>query len=384
MEGKVLFAATVYTHLAAFHLPFMRLLQEQGHEVHAAASPDEGRKDEVESLGVTCHDIPFARSLTSPRNWRAYRELRALLRRERYGLIHVHTPVAAWLTRLAARRSNQGPVLYTAHGFHFFKGAPWTHWLLFYPLERLAARWTDGLVVMNAEDLARAKGMGFVEGENLFLAHGVGVDLTYHFPRSTDGERLRAGLGLSPQDSIVTCVAELIPRKNHRQLLAAWPQVVREVPNAHLLLVGDGQMRDTLEIETTKSGLPNVRFLGFRRDVPQILQTADLLVLVSRHEGLARCIMEAMAVGKPVVATDVRGNRDLAEDGVTGLLVEVGDVPGLAHALIRLLRDSLLRQRMGEAARAKVQDYALGRVLGEMAAIYSRYLDPTLVSRRGR
>ncbi|HAZ30432.1 TPA: glycosyltransferase family 1 protein [Candidatus Acetothermia bacterium] len=372
--GKVLFVATVYTHLAAFHLPFMKLLQGWGYEVHAAASPVEGRKDEVEALGVTCHDIRFSRSLTSTRNWSACRAMRRLLARERYDLIHVHTPVAAWLTRFAARRSVQGPLLYTAHGFHFFTGAPWTHWLFFYPLERLAARWTDGLIVMNSEDLAWAKRMGFVEGVNLFFVHGVGVDLTRHSVATGGREAVRAELGLRPQDLVVTCVAEFIPRKNHAQLLSAWPHVIREIPNAHLLLVGDGWLRASLELQATKNAIPNVCFLGFRRDVSAILQAADVVVLGSKHEGLARCIMEAMAAGKPVVATNVRGSRDLVEDGATGLLVEVGDVPGLARALIHLLRDEELRRRMGKAGQAKVRDYALDRVLDEMASIYRRYL----------
>lgn len=375
-ERKVLFVATVYTHLAAFHVPFIRLLQSWGCEVHAAASPAEGRKDEVEEAGAVCHDIPFARSLTSSQNWRAYRELRALLGRERYDLIHVHTPVAAWLTRLAAHRSRQGPVLYTAHGFHFFRGAPPTHWLLFYPAERIAARWTDALVVMNGEDLAQARTMGFVEGKNLFLVHGVGVDLAAYAPPHGAREAVRAELGLRPDDVAVTCVAEFTPRKNHDQLIAAWTEVVRKSQASHLILVGGGRLREHFERRVQRCAIPNVRFLGFRRDVPTILQASDVLVLVSRHEGLPRSVLEAMAAGLPVVATDVRGNRDLVEDGVNGLLVRVGDVQGLAEALLRLARDPELRRRMGAAGRDKVTDYSLDRVLDEMAAIYRRFLPP--------
>jgi len=374
--ARVLFVATVYTHLAAFHIPFMRLLQSWGCEVHAAASPAEGRKDEVEEDGAICHDIPFARSLTSSQNWRAYRELRALLGRERYDLIHVHTPVAAWLTRLAAHRSRQGPVLYTAHGFHFFRGAPPTHWLLFYPAERIAARWTDALVVMNGEDLAQARTMGFVEGKNLFLVHGVGVDLAAYAPPHGAREAVRAELGLRPDDVAVTCVAEFTPTKNHAQLLAAWPAVAGEAPLAQLLLVGDGRTRAVMEGKARRRAIPNVRFLGFRRDVPAVLAATDVFVLPSTREGLPRSVLEAMAAGLPVVATDVRGNRDLVEDGGNGLLVRVGDVQGLAEALLRLARDPELRRRMGAAGRDKVTDYSLDRVLDEMAAIYRRFLPP--------
>ncbi len=143
MRGKVLLVATVYAHLAAFHIPFMKLLQSWGYEVHAAASPAKGRKEEVEPGGVTCWDIPFARSATSLRNWRAYQELKALLSRNPYDLIHAPTPMAAWLGRLVAKRTSQSPVLYTAHGFNFYKGALWPHWPFYCPAERFAACWTD-------------------------------------------------------------------------------------------------------------------------------------------------------------------------------------------------------------------------------------------------
>lgn len=223
--GKVLFVATVYIHLAAFHIPFMKLLQDWGYEVHVAASPSEGHKDKVETAGVTCWDIPFARSPVSLKNLVAYYRLKALLSQERFDLIHVHTPIAAWLGRLAAKRTHQGPVLYTAHGFHFYKGAPWPYWLFYYPAERLAARWTDGLIVMNSEDLAQAKQMGFREGKNLFFVHGVGVDLKRFASENADIERIWDELGIQPDDIVITYVAEFTPTKNHGWLLRVWNRV---------------------------------------------------------------------------------------------------------------------------------------------------------------
>jgi glycosyltransferase involved in cell wall biosynthesis len=130
-----------------------------------------------------------------------------------------------------------------------------------------------------------------------------------------------------------------------------------------------------MEREVSEKGLSNVHFLRFRSDVPQLLQATDIFVLPSRREGLPRSIMEAMAAGKPVVATNVRGSRDLVEHEGTGLLVELGDVDGLAQALLQLIRDPKLRQKMGEAGRAKIRDYSLDRVLDEMSAIYARYLE---------
>jgi len=371
MKGKVLFVATVYTHLAAFHIPFMKLLQRWGYEVHAAASPAEGRKDEVEAIGVHCWDIPFVRSPVSLKNLTAYRKLKSLLRRERFDLIHVHTPMGAWLGRLAAKRTGQGPVLYTAHGFHFYKGAPWPYWLFYYPAERVAARWTDILIVMNSEDYERAQKIGFKCGKNLFWIHGVGVDLERFSQRHENGLSVRKELGLADQNALVTCVAEFTSTKNHAFLLAAWRKVTREERRTHLLLVGEGKLKRAMERKVKVESIHNVHFIGFRKDVPQILQASDIFVLPSRREGLPRSIMEAMAAGKPVVATDVRGSRDLVEHGVTGLLVELGDVEGLAQALLQLIRDPKLREKMGRAGRAKIQNYSLERVLDEMSTIYA-------------
>lgn len=371
-RGKVLFVATVYRHLTAFHLPFMRLLHDWGYEVHAAASPHQGDKGELEAMGVTCWNIPFQRSPLRLGNIRAYTELRSLLQRERYSLIHVHTPIAAWLGRLATKRTGQGPVLYTAHGFHFYRGAPWHLWALYYPAERLAARWTDGLIVINQEDLLQAKRMGFKEGEDLFLVRGVGVDVDRYAKAAPAS---REALGLSPEEKVVLCVAEFTPNKNHLQLLLAWGKVVQNEARAKLLLVGEGVLKGKIEAWVREMGLKDsVKLLGFRRDVPHLLALADVVVLSSKREGLPRAVVEAMAAGKPVVATDVRGNRDLVKNGETGFLLPLGDVDGLARALLRLLGDPEMARRMGEAGQARIQAYALDRVLHEMASIYSRYL----------
>lgn len=368
-----MFVATLYTHLAAFHIPFMQLLQDKGYEVYAAASSAEGRREELEAVGVKCWEIPFARSPYSLTNLTAYRQLRALLETHCFDLVHVHTPVAAFLARYLAKATRQGPVLYTAHGFHFYRGAPIRHWLVYYPAEGLAARWTDGLIVMNGEDYVNAQRLGFNPGENLFWVHGVGVDLD-RFSSVDLSMSIRKELGLGTEDVVVTCVTEFTPTKNHALLLKAWEKLAQRTTNAHLLLVGDGILRPGLQQQVEKKALPRVHFVGFRRDVPQILKETDIFVLASRREGLPRCIMEAMAAGKPVVATDVRGSRELVENGKTGLLIELGDVEGLVSALEKLINDAELRLAMGREGLERIKDYSLQRVLSEMDFVYSRYL----------
>lgn len=376
-NGKVLFIASVYTHLAVFHIPFMKLLQERGCDVHAAASSAEGCRKDIEAAGVTCWDVPFARSPYGFANLLAYCRLRTLFKRYFFDLIHVHTPVAAFLGRYLAKITHQGPILYTAHGLHFYKGAPRRNWLIYYNAERLAARWTDGLIVMNGEDYDNALKLGFVEKKNLFYVHGVGVDLSkYSTPAARKGS-IRAALGIDPGDIVIVCVAELINRKNHNFLLDAWQKFTSQYNHGHLLLVGTGKKIGVIQQKVELERIPRVHFGGYRRDVPQILKGVDIFTLVSKHEGLPKSIMEAMAAGKPVVATNVRGNRDLVEDGKTGLLVEPGDVDGLAAAIEKLVSDPELRAKMGAAGQKKVQDYSLEKVLTEMAAIYDRYLPET-------
>lgn len=374
-KGKILFLATVYTHLANFHIPFIQFLQNKGYEVHAAASPDEGGKEEVEASGAKCWEIHFSRSPYSLKNLQALNELRHLFKTNRFDLIHVHTPIAAFLGRYIAKATNQGPVLYTAHGFHFYKGAPLINWFLYYPMERLASRWTDGLIVINREDFESASRLGFEQGKNLFYVPGVGVDLAQYSVLPSTEKSIRSKLDISNSDIVVTCVAEMSPNKNHKFLLEAWKGLAAAYSNCHLLLVGKGEMMSVLRGKVRREKIPRVHFLGLRRDVPQILSESDIVTLTSKREGLPKSILEAMAAGKPVVATNVRGNRELVEHGKTGFLIELGDTQQLYVALKMLIENKELRTEMGESGRKKVKDYSLEKVLKKMETIYILYLD---------
>lgn len=373
-KGKVLFIATVHSHFAAFHIPFMKILQEKGYEVHAAASSVTGRRDDVENAGVICWEIPFKRSPYNPTNVKTFFKLRSLLKNHHFDLIHVHTPVAAFLGRLLAKSTHQGPVLYTAHGFHFYKGAPRRNWFIYYTAERIASRWTDGLIVINSEDFDNAQKLGFKAGENLFYVHGVGIDLSEYTDPPVSENSIRASLGIGQEDVVIACVGELNENKNQDFLLDAWGELTRRHNYIHLLLVGTGEKMATLQKKVMQEHLQRVYFLGYRRDVPQILRETDVATLVSKREGLPKCVMEAMAAGKPVVASNVRGNRDLVEHGRTGLLIDLGDVSGLIQAFEKLILDRQLRISMGIAGQKKIRDYSLENVLAEMSDIYDLYL----------
>lgn len=372
VKKKVLFSATVYSHLAAFHKPFIKLLQNKGYEIHAAANPDHGRKEEIAEMGVICWDIPFSRSPYDRSNIQAVKELKRLFQTNRFDLIHVHTPVASLLVRYLAKKLDQGPVLYTAHGFHFYQGAPIQNRLVYYTAEKLAAKWTDGLIVINQEDFQNGKKLGFTEDESLFFVHGVGVSLKqYNVNRSFN---IREKLGIKNSDVVITFIAELNRNKNHMFLLKNWENILQHVSNVHCLIVGKGKNGEALRQYVEENNLGHIHFLGYRNDIPTILSESDIVTLLSFREGLPRCVMEAMASKKPLVVTKIRGSRDLVQHGVNGFVVDLDDDCALTDSFIKLIRDPILRQQMGQASFERIQPYRLENVLEEMENIYSRYL----------
>ena len=370
MSKKVLFVATVLRgHIMVFHLPYMRWFQEQGYEVHCCARNDTGEPVPAVPGCDRYIDLPFERSPLHPGNRGVYRALKALIDTEGYALIHCHTPVGGMLTRLAARgaRRKGTRVLYTAHGFHFYTGAPLANWLLFYPAERFLARFTDLLLVINAEDAARARRF---PARSMALVPGVGVDVA-RFAAPCDAAAVRAGLGHAPQTKVIITVGEHIPRKNHETCLRA----LAAVPGAMLLFCGVGEQTDALRSMAQALGVADrVLFLGFRRDVPALLAASDVFLFPSFQEGLPVSLMEAMAAGLACVASRVRGNADLIREGQGGYLFAPEDAAGMAGALCALLADAAARQAMGAYNRAAIQDYSLPAVLADMAALYDSQL----------
>lgn len=372
---RILFIATVESHILNFHIPFIQYFQDKGYEVHVATKLGD-RKCELEQQGVICHDVSFSRSPYSLATIRALKQLIKVMKDDKFSLIHVHTPVGAFLGRLAARLTNTSPIIYTAHGFHFYKGAPLKNWLIYYSMERLAARWTDGIITMNDEDYQFAKKFKLRQDNVVFVVHGVGLPIErYEISDDNIRKRLREQMGYGNEDILLLTVAELIPRKNHIQIMKAMKEIVKHKKNVHLLIVGEGKLEPKLKETVNRLNIhTNVNFLGYRKDIPELLCLADIFILTSKHEGLPRCIMEAMAAGKPIVATNVRGNRDLVKDGVNGYLVPVNDIGGTAEALLKLINDKELAMKMGERGRKIIEPYSIENVLKEMDSIYGKFL----------
>lgn len=367
-HGRVLFTATlVRGHIAKFHIPYLRWFKERGWETWVAAKND--YPDRICEIPYCDHfvNIDFARSPFSGQTFVAYRQLRDLFAREQFDIVHTHTPVGGVLTRLAARDARRGGtrVIYTAHGFHFYDGAPAINWLLWYPVERSMSRFTDVLVTINREDFERAKRFARCRVE---YVPGVGVDLSRFSHVKCPGATRRT-LGLREENFAVLSVGDLIPRKNQSAIIEALPLLD---PSVRLLVCGEGPERERLERLAGRLGVSDrVRLLGFRDDIADIMHACDCLVLPSVHEGLPVSVMEAMAAGLPVVASRIRGiDPDLLKDGTSGIVLDGLGPQEIAAAVERLRMDGSLRVRLVFGARESVQRFDLGDVLRATSRVY--------------
>lgn len=330
---KVLFTATVDSHILHFHIPYLKLFKDEGYEVHVATNGDE-----TIPYCDKKHKISFERSPFKLNNLKAIKQLKKVIDSEHFDIIHCHTPMGSVVTRLAAikARKNGTRVIYTAHGFHFYKGAPKLNWILFYPIEKILSRVTDTLITINEEDYNLAKKK--FHSKQIELVHGVGVDpAKFNFEMSEEEkDNLRKEIGINKDDFVMIYPAELSKRKNQGMLLRCVAELVKGNKNIKLLLPGldsmNGmyqQMAKDLNIEE------NVKFLGYRTDIPKLLKISNLAVSAARQEGLPVNIMEAMAYGLPVVATNCRGNRDLVENGVNGYVVEIDDDMAMIEFILK-------------------------------------------------
>lgn len=370
---KVLFVATVVkTHIMEFHTPYLKMFKEMGWETAVAARNDyENPADCVIPYCDTYYNIPFERNPLKPGNLKAYKELKHIIDEGEYDIIHCHTPVGAMLTRLAAKQARKKgtKVFYTAHGFHFYKGAPAINWILYYPVEKWLSRYTDVLITINKEDYERAK--TFKAGKVCYVP-GVGIDLKKFNAGYVNKEQKRKEIGVSADDFVLLSVGELIPRKNHEVVIRALSVLKQLDKLNHIEYVICGRGSYEADLRKLAEGLDvadHVHFLGYRNDISEICNCADLFVFMSHQEGLPVALMEAMACGLPAVCSNIRGNTDLIEDGVTGLLAN-NTPEEVAQSISKMKSDTALRNRVASAALQKIKQFDLSSVEDEMSKIY--------------
>lgn len=373
MVHKILYCATVDYHFKAFHLPYMKWFKERGWGVDVAAA---GEID----LPYTDnkYNIPIQRSPFSRLNITAYKKLKTIIDQNHYDIIHCHTPLGGVLARLGARqaRRNGTKVIYTAHGFHFCKGAPLLNWMIYYPIERYLSRYTDSLITINHEDFQLAMKHRFKAGSIEHVA-GVGID-TEKFKPIPENEKalLKRSFGYQTNDFLLIYAAEFNKNKNQLFLIHALAKVKDELPNAKLLFAGEGAMLESCQELASSLGISHmVEFLGFRKDIDKILQICDLSVAASFREGLPVNVMEAMSCGLPVIAVENRGHRELIHPDKNGFILSEWDPVEFAMQIKKLANNAGFKVQLGETGRQMIlEKYSTRKILSENGRIYQTYM----------
>lgn len=302
-------------------------------------------------------------------NYTAYKNLMALLTKEKFDVIHCNTPIGGILGRLCGERARVGKTIYTVHGFHFYKGAPLLNRTVFKRAEMLMARYTDVIITINQEDYQAAQQFKLRNNGKVYYIPGVGVDTKEYQPGRVNKKNLKSTLGLTGDDIVLIAMGDLIPRKNY----AASIKAIAKAANSrlHFLVCGQGPELDRLKALAGKLKVERqIHFLGLRTDIKELLQIADIFLFTTYQEGLPRSMMEAMAAGLPCVASRIRGNTDLIEDGKGGLLREPQDIDGFAGAINKLAFDKVLREAMGASNLETIRQFDVENVKKLITEIY--------------
>ena len=368
---RILYITTVSCTINAFFGPHIKMLVQEGNQVDLASDFREWGMDDIFSkLGCGSYQIDFSRSPLSLDNLKAYGQLKKVVEKGSYDIVHCHTPNASVITRLVCRKLRKKTglkVFYTAHGFHFYKGAPKLNWLVFYPVEKFCSRFTDKLITINKEDYTLAKGK-FYAGEVCYVP-GVGLDLSRFENVQVDRTAKRREIGVPEDAFLLLSVGELNENKNHQIIVRALAKL--NDPNVHYAIAGVGDKRDDLlELAEELGVSEQLHLLGYRKDIPELNCSADVFCFASLREGLGVSALEAMACGLPLVTSNVHGINDYSTDGVTGYKCDSTDVDGFAKAVDQLANDESLRVKMGQGNKLFVKKYEVNNIISLLNKVY--------------
>lgn len=384
---KVLITANSASMIKLFNQYNIAILQSLGYEIHVACnfyssntiSPEAVAQimDGWKAQGIIVHQVDYLRSPFTWKSFYIYRQIKTLIQTENFDLIHCHTPIVAAFTRLAAakaRRQGKAKLIYTAHGFHFYKGCPFGNWLIYYPIEKLLARCTDVLITINTEDFQRAT--VHIPCTHIEHVHGVGLDTQHIRSAFFDRSMLCRSLNISEGSRIILSAGELNSNKNHSIVIKALGKIQSQ--NLHYLIAGIGTDKEKLAQLADSCGCGDrVHFLGYRKDMISLLKCSDIFVFPSFREGLSVVLMEAMAAGVPIVASKIRGNVDLIEDGINGFLCDPADAESFADKIRTLLENPDLVQKFRMQSLEKIKDYDKSIVAEQLRQIYCEINDYT-------
>ncbi|MCY3036072.1 MULTISPECIES: glycosyltransferase family 4 protein [Aerococcus] len=376
---KALMYASVASMIDLFNMNNIKILQKLGYQVDVACNFEEGSitsdervkefKQELENSGIRCFQIPIPRKLSRIKDIKeSYRLTKELADRD-YDLVHCHSPIGSVICRYAFRKSS-ARMIYTAHGFHFFKGAPLKNWLIFYPIERWMARYTDTLITINQEDYERAA--KFRVRNNVVKINGIGIDASKFKQKDFKNRdpKLTKELQIKGDSIVLASVGQLSVRKNHSVIIQALSELKND--DIKYLIIGEGELREELTQLIKREHLEEqVSLLGYRSDVDKILQVTDIFVFPSLQEGLPVSLMEAMGTGLPCITSDIRGNSDLIDHNLGGYLCN-NTVEEYVKEIKSLIEDKHKRLSFGRYNLNKISDFDKNVINQEMEKIYSK------------
>ena len=371
--------ASVASMIAQFNMKNISLLKDLGYEVDVACNFETGStstkervlafKQELNEQGIETIQLPIPRKISAIRDiYRSYKMVKKLVEKKEYQIVHCHSPIGGVITRLACRKQRKKGlhVIYTAHGFHFFTGASWKNWLVFYPIEKWMARYTDVLVTICKEDFIRAKEK--MATKKIIYSPGVGID-TDAIKRMPDLKEKRKELGIAEEKKIIYSIGEINKNKNHEVIIRALGALNKR--DVHYVICGKGDLnRHLLQVAKDVGVEEQVHLLGFRTDAKEWLHVADIFAFPSFREGLPVSLMEAMAAGLPVVCSDIRGNVDLIEEGKGGYRLSPEDVDGFSKKISLLLEQPELCQSLGNYNQNVVEQFDYHKVQEVMRRVY--------------
>lgn len=380
MKRNVLVLSSVASMIDQFNIPNIKLLIDMGYKVHVACNFEKGNtiseeriidlKKRLDTYNVSYHQIDFERSLLNfTMNLKAYQQVNKLMNSNDFQFVHCHSPIGGVVARLSGKK-NKVKVIYTAHGFHFFKGAPFFNWLIYYPIEKWLSRYTDTLITINEEDYQMAKEKK-LKPRKIEFVHGVGINLD-KFKKQTkeDKDSLREQYGYRQDDFILFYAAELNRNKNQILLIESIAKLVSEIPNIKLLLAGTGALENEYKEKVEQLNITNnVEFLGYRVDISNLLLLSDLSVASSKREGLPVNLLEAMATGLPIIAVNSRGHRELIEREINGFLIEE-NVESFFDSVMILYRNRAKIESYGNESTKIVEKYSIDSVMEKVKSIY--------------
>ena len=355
--------------------PCLEIAHDLGYEVYFGTYRKNTDKIKTDlPFEVKLYDEHTYRSILNFKdNYQAYKNLMDLLSKGDFEFIHCNTPVGGLIGRICGKKKKIKKVMYTAHGFHFYKGAPFLNNTIYKWAEKLMAHWTDAIITMNQEDYEAAKKFKLKKNGKVFFCHGVGINLEQYNNIMVDINEKRKELNLNKDDIVLISMGDLVLRKNYSLAL----DIIANCNNKKIkyLICGEGPELNNLKKQAKKLEIEDqIFFLGYRTDIKELLKISDIFLFTTRQEGLPRSLMEAMAMGLPCIVSKIRGNVDLIEDGIGGYLCESNNLTEFTNSLRKLIENPNIMKMMKENNQEKIKNYDVEIVKEELKNIYKEVL----------